>query len=186
MSCRNPFTEMQLLLRECFCSKCEEGNLLYPHKSGRSEEVMTKVKIGVRNRRSRSTARASTGGIKVVSTSNAPKAVGPYSQGIRAGGFVFCAGTWGFDPKLERLVEGGVGAQTRQTLRNIGAVLEAAGSSLSRVVKATIMLHDWKYFPEMNEAFAEFFPENPPARSTVVGPRWPEGSLVAIEAIALA
>lgn len=121
-----------------------------------------------------------------ISTPRAPAPVGPYSQAARAGGFVFCAGHGGFDPATNRIVEGGVGAQTRQALRNLGAVLEAAGSSLAHVVKVTVFLHDWKYFKEMNEAYAEFFGERPPARSTVQGARWPEGSLVAIECIALA
>jgi 2-iminobutanoate/2-iminopropanoate deaminase len=121
----------------------------------------------------------------VVSTPNAPPSVGPYSQATRAGNFVFCAGQAAFDPKTGRLVEGGIREQTAQSLRNLGAILEAAGSDLSRIVKVTIFLHDWKYFQEMNETFAEFFRERPPARSTAQGERWPEGSLVAIEAIAL-
>ena len=124
--------------------------------------------------------------IEVISSPDAPRSVGPYSQATRAGGFIFCAGQAGFDPKTGRLVEGGIREQTRQVLRNLDAVLKAAGSDLSRVVKVTVFLHDWKYFPEMNEAFAEFFPAEPPSRSTVQGERWPEGSLVAMEAIALA
>jgi 2-iminobutanoate/2-iminopropanoate deaminase len=124
--------------------------------------------------------------IEAISTANAPKAMGPYSQATRAGGFIFCAGQGGFDPSTGRLVDGGVKEQTRQVFRNLGAVLEAAGSDLSRVVKVTVFLHDWKYFKDMNDAYAEFFPNSPPARSTVQGERWPEGSLVAIEAIALA
>ena len=124
--------------------------------------------------------------IEVISSPDAPRSVGPYSQATRAGGFIFCAGQAGFDPKTGRLVEGGIREQTRQVLRNLDAVLKAAGSDLSRVVKVTVFLHDWKYFAEMNEAFAEFFPAEPPSRSTVQGERWPEGSLVAIEAIALA
>jgi len=124
--------------------------------------------------------------IEVISSPDAPRSVGPYSQATRAGGFIFCAGQAGFDPKTGRLVEGGIREQTRQVLRNLDVVLKAAGSDLSRVVKVTVFLHDWKYFPEMNEAFAEFFPAEPPSRSTVQGERWPEGSLVAMEAIALA
>lgn len=124
--------------------------------------------------------------IEVISSPEAPKSVGPYSQATRAGDFIFCAGQAGFDPKSGRIVDGGIGEQTRQVLRNLSAVLEAAGSGLDRVVKVTVFLHDWKYFAEMNETYAEFFPEQPPARSTVQGARWPEGSLVAIEAIALA
>lgn len=122
----------------------------------------------------------------VIATSAAPQSVGPYSQATRAGGFIFCAGQGAFDPATGRLVEGGIKEQTRQVLRNLQAVLQAAGSGLDRVVKVTVFLSDWKYFKEMNEAFAEFFSsEHPPARSTVQGDRWPEGSLVAIEAIAL-
>jgi 2-iminobutanoate/2-iminopropanoate deaminase len=124
--------------------------------------------------------------LEVVSTPEASLPVGPYSQAVKAGGFVFCAGHGGFDPKSGRLVEGGVANQTRQALCNLEAVLKAAGSGLDRVVKVTVMLHDWKYFREMNDAYGAFFGDRPPARSTVQGARWPEGSLVAIDAIALA
>jgi 2-iminobutanoate/2-iminopropanoate deaminase len=124
--------------------------------------------------------------IDIISTPNAPRSVGPYSQATRAGGFIFCAGQGGFDPKTGRLIEGGIREQTRQVLRNLSAILDAAGSGLHRVVKVTVFLHDWEYFKEMNEVFAEFFADKPPARSTVQGARWPEGSLVAMEAIALA
>ena len=123
--------------------------------------------------------------IEIVSTTNAPKAVGPYSQATRANGFVFCSGQGAVDPATGRLAEGGIRAQTAQVLRNLSAVLEAAGTNLGRVVKVTVFLHDWKYFKEMNEVFAEFFPEKPPARSTVQGARWPDGALVVMEAIAL-
>lgn len=123
--------------------------------------------------------------IRVISSADAPKAVGPYSQAIRAGDFIFCSGQAGFDPATGKIVEGGIRAQTAQVLRNLDTVLKAAGSGLNRVVKVTVFLHDWKYFTEMNETYAEFFKENPPARSTVKGERWPEGSLVAMEAIAV-
>ena len=125
--------------------------------------------------------------IEVISTSKAPISVGPYSQATRAGGFIFCAGQGAFDPTTGHLVAGGVKEQTRQVLRNLQSVLEAGGSGLDRVVKVTVFLSDWKYFKEMNEAYAEFFgTDHPPARSTVQGDRWPEGHLVAMEAIALA
>jgi 2-iminobutanoate/2-iminopropanoate deaminase len=125
--------------------------------------------------------------IAVISTNKAPSSVGPYSQAIRAGGFLFCAGQAAFDPATGRLVEGGIKVQTRQVLRNLQAVLKAGGSGLDRVEKVTVFLSDWKYFKEMNEAYAEFFgTDHPPARSTVQGDRWPEGSLIAMEAIALA
>jgi 2-iminobutanoate/2-iminopropanoate deaminase len=123
--------------------------------------------------------------IRVISSADAPKAVGPYSQAIRAGDFIFCSGQAGFDPATGKIVEGGIRAQTAQVLRNLDTVLKAAGSGLNRVVKVTVFLHDWKYFTEMNETYAEFFKENPPTRSTVKGERWPEGSLVAMEAIAV-
>lgn len=124
--------------------------------------------------------------IKTISSPDAPKAVGLYSHATRAGDFIFCAGQAGFDPKTGRIVEGGIRAQTAQVLRNLSAVLEAAGSDLSRVVKVTVFLHDWKYLKEMNEIYAVIFGENPPAGSTAQGERWPEGSLITIEAIALA
>jgi 2-iminobutanoate/2-iminopropanoate deaminase len=124
--------------------------------------------------------------IEIISSPDAPKAFGPYSQAIRAGGFIFCAGQGAVDPATGKLVEGGIKEQTRQVFRNLGAVLKAADSDLNRVVKVTVFLHDWKYFSEMNEVFGEVFTRNPPARSTVQGARWPEGSLVSIEAIAFA
>lgn len=108
-----------------------------------------------------------------------------HSEAIRAGDFIFCSGQAGFDPATGKIVEGGIRAQTAQVLRNLDTVLKAAGSSLNRVVKVTVFIHDWNYFKEMNETYAEFFKVNPPARSTVKGERWPEGSLVAMEAIAV-
>jgi 2-iminobutanoate/2-iminopropanoate deaminase len=123
--------------------------------------------------------------IHVITSPDAPKAVGPYSQAIRAGDFIFCSGQAGFDPTTGKIVDGGIRAQTAQVLRNLDTVLKAAGSGLNRVVKVTVFLHDWAYFKEMNETYAEFFKENAPARSTVEGERWPEGSLVAMEAIAV-
>jgi len=123
---------------------------------------------------------------EVIATDRAPKSVGPYSQAIRAGDFVFVAGQTAFDPATGKLVEGGIKEQTIQVLKNIQHILEAAGTKLNRVVKVTVFLSDWKYFKEMNEAYADFFPVNPPARSTVQGERWPEGHLLAIEVIALA
>lgn len=123
---------------------------------------------------------------EVIATKSAPVSVGPFSQGTRARGFIFCSGQGAFDPATGQLVPGGIKEQTRRVLRNIEAVLAAGGSDLSRVVKVTVFLSDWKYFKDMNEAYAEFFrSDRAPARSTVQGDRWPEGHLVAMEAIAL-
>jgi 2-iminobutanoate/2-iminopropanoate deaminase len=123
--------------------------------------------------------------IEPISSPGSPQPIGPYSHAVRAGGFIFCSGMAGFDPQTGRIVEGGIRAQTAQVLRNLSVVLAEAGCDLSRVVKVTVFLHDWKYFKEMNETYAEFFSVNPPARSTAQGDRWPDGALVAIEAIAL-
>ena len=123
----------------------------------------------------------------VVSTGKAPKAIGPYSQGIKAGDFVFTAGQAGVDPATGKLVEGGIAEQTRQVLKNIQAILEAAGTSLDRVVKVGVFLQDMADFQAMNAVYAEFFPpdKNPPARTTVQAARLPLGALVEIDAIAL-
>jgi 2-iminobutanoate/2-iminopropanoate deaminase len=111
--------------------------------------------------------------------------MGPYSQATRAGQFIFCAGQGGVDPITGKLVEGGIRGQTVQAIHNLQAILEAAGSDLSHVVMVTVMLHDWAYFEEMNAVFQELFGQKAPARSTIRGERWPEGSLVAMNAIAV-
>jgi 2-iminobutanoate/2-iminopropanoate deaminase len=111
--------------------------------------------------------------------------MGPYSQATRAGQFIFCAGQGGVDPATGKLVVGGIREQSRQTVRNLQSILEAAGSDLAHVVMVTVLLHDWKYFEGMNEVFAESFGQSPPARSTIRGERWPEGALVAMSAIAV-
>ncbi|MCD6552513.1 MAG: RidA family protein [Anaerolineae bacterium] len=122
---------------------------------------------------------------EVISTSKAPAAVGPYSQAIRVGNLVFTAGQIAIDPAQGRLIEGDVAAQTRQVLTNLSAVLEAAGSALSQVVKTTVFLQDIGDFAAMNAVYAEFFPEKPPARSAVQVAALPLGALVEIEAVAL-
>ncbi len=122
---------------------------------------------------------------QVVTTDQAPAAVGPYSQGIRAGDFVFTAGQLGIDPQTGRFVEGGVEAQARQALTNLKAVLEAAGSSLDRVVKVTVFLQDINDFKAVNGVYAQFFTHDPPARSAVQVAALPLGGLVEIEAIAV-
>lgn len=123
--------------------------------------------------------------IEIVSTSNAPAGMGPYSQATRAGPFIFCAGQGGTDPTSGKLVEGGIREQTRQTILNLQAILEAGGSDLAHVAMVTVLLHDWKYFEGMNEVFEEFFGHAPPARSTIHGERRPEGALVAMSPIAV-
>lgn len=120
----------------------------------------------------------------VIHTEYAPAAIGPYSQGIVAGNLVFTAGQTGVDPETRKLVDGGIKEQTRRTIQNIEAVLEVAGSSLDRVVKTTVFLQDLNDFAAMNEVYAEFFPENQPARSTVQVAKLPLGALVEIETIA--
>lgn len=122
----------------------------------------------------------------VISTELAPKAIGPYSQGIRVGDLIYTAGQAAVDPAVGKLIEGDIGAQTRRTLQNISAILDAAGTSLSKVVKTTVFLTDMTNFRAMNEVYAEFFPEHPPARSTVAVAGLPLGALVEIECIALA
>jgi len=124
-------------------------------------------------------------GKKIVQTDKAPKAIGPYSQAICIEGLVFSAGQIGLDPSTGELVPGGVEAQTRQVLTNLKNVLAAAGSDLNFVVKTTVFLKDMNDFPKMNAVYAEFFPENPPARSTVAVSALPKGALVEIEAVAL-
>ncbi len=120
---------------------------------------------------------------QVVHTDAAPAAIGPYSQAIRAGDFVYTAGQIGIDPATGQLVEG-IAAQTRQALRNLQAVLEAAGASLDQVVKTTVFLHDIGDFGAMNAVYAEFFAGEPPARSAVQAAALPKGALVEIEAVA--
>ncbi len=122
---------------------------------------------------------------RVVATDQAPRAIGPYSQAIRSGDFIFCAGQAALDPSTGKLIEGGIQEQTRRVLRNLSAVLEAAGSSLSRVVKTTVFLTNLDDFQSMNSVYAEFFPSDQPARSTVQVSRLPAGAVVEIEAIAV-
>src|SRR5574341_1124887 len=124
-------------------------------------------------------------GKKIISTEKAPKAIGPYSQAIRIENLVFTAGQVGLDPATMELVEGGVEPQTRQVLTNLKHVLETADSGLNFVVKTTVYLTDLRDFPNVNTIYAEFFPENPPARSTVQVAALPKGALVEIECIAL-
>ena len=126
-----------------------------------------------------------TEGKKIVSTEKAPKAIGPYSQAIRIDNLVFTAGQVGLNPATMEIVEGGVEAQARQVLTNLKNVLEAADSGLNFVVKTTVFLQSMSDFAAMNGVYQEFFPENPPARSTVAVAGLPKGALVEIECVAL-
>lgn len=122
---------------------------------------------------------------KIIQTEKAPKAIGPYSQAVQIANLIFTAGQIGLDPQTGELVGADIESQTRQVLTNLKNILEAAGSSLSHVVKTTVFLQDMSEFPRMNAVYAEFFPQNPPARSTVAVAALPRGARVEIEAIAL-
>jgi 2-iminobutanoate/2-iminopropanoate deaminase len=122
----------------------------------------------------------------VVHTDNAPKALGPYSQGIIAAGFVYCAGQGGIDPQSGQIVAGGVEPETRQVWNNLKAVLEAAGSSLANVVKVNVYMTDLSQFSQMNAIYAEYFPETKPARTTVQVAALPRNLLVEIDCVAVA
>ena len=126
-----------------------------------------------------------TEGKKIVSTDKAPKAIGPYSQAIRTENLVFSAGQIGLDPVTMEMVEGGIQTQTRQVLTNLQHVLEIADSGLNFIVKTTVFPQDMSDFADMNSVYAEFFPENPPARSTVQVAALPKNALVEIECVAL-
>jgi 2-iminobutanoate/2-iminopropanoate deaminase len=121
-----------------------------------------------------------------ISTDKAPKAIGPYEQAIKANGLVYTAGQIPIDPKTGNFVEGGIAAQTQQVLENLRAVLEAAGSSLDRVVKATVFLANMADFTLMNETYAEYLGKAKPARSTVAVAELPRGALVEIDLVAVA
>ena len=122
---------------------------------------------------------------KSISTGNAPQAIGPYAQAILANGFIYTAGQIPLDPKTGNLVPGGVKEQTRQVLENLKAVLEAAGSSMSQVVKATVFLKSISDFGAMNEIYAEYFGETRPARSTVAVAELPRNALIEVDLVAL-
>ena len=122
---------------------------------------------------------------KVVSSPSAPAAAGPYSHAIVANGFVFTAGQVGLDPATGQLAEGGIEAQARQALQNVKAVLESAGTTLDNVVKVNVYLKNMDDFATMNEVYATFFYQSPPARTTVEVARLPIGALIEIEMVAL-
>ena len=123
---------------------------------------------------------------ETISTDNAPGAIGPYSQAVKTGNMVFCSGQIPIDPATGEFVSGDVAEQTRQVLKNLSAVLEAAGTDLNNVVKTTVFLADMNDFTAMNEVYAEFFSENKPARATVQAARLPRDARVEIDCIAVA
>lgn len=120
---------------------------------------------------------------EVLIADKAPKALGPYSLGIRSQDLVFVSGTIGVDAATGKIVEGGIEAETRQALLNLGNILEAGGSDLSNVLKTTVFMLDLNEFQKMNAVYAEFFPQDPPARSTIQVAGLPGGALVEIEAV---
>ena len=120
----------------------------------------------------------------VISTTNAPAAIGPYSQGIQACNLVITSGQLPVDPATGAFAEGGIAGQTRQSLLNVQAILAEAGLTMENIIKTTVFLNDMNDFAAMNEVYASFFPGNPPARSAVEVARLPKDALVEIEAIA--
>ncbi len=122
--------------------------------------------------------------LKTINSSQAPAAIGPYSQAVIAGNFVFCSGQLGIDPQTNQLVDG-IGPQTKQVLTNLTKVLQAAGSSLTKVVKTTIYLKDLNDFAVVNQIYAQFFPNHKPSRATIQVAALPKNALIEIEAIAL-
>ena len=121
---------------------------------------------------------------QIITTTKAPAAIGPYSQAVKAGDFIFCSGQIALTCQGE-LIQGDIKAQTRQAVKNLKAVLEAGGSSLAQIVKTTVYLSNIQNFAEFNQAYAEFFKDNPPARATVESPHLPKNVLVEIDAIAV-
>ncbi len=121
---------------------------------------------------------------KIIKTEKAPEAIGPYSQAIVAGDFVFTAGQIALIPETGKVVDGGVREQTRQTLENLKAILEASGSNIASVVKTTVYLTQPDHFAPMNEVYAQCFNAQPPARTTVFISALPKGALVEIDAVA--
>ena len=122
---------------------------------------------------------------EIVSTENAPGAIGPYSQAIKTGGLVFCSGQIPIDPATGNFVSDDIAGQTEQVLKNLSAVLEAAGSNLGGVVKTTVFLADMNDFAAMNEVYGKYFSENKPARATVQAARLPRDARVEIDCIAV-
>ena len=122
---------------------------------------------------------------EIISTKDAPQAIGPYSQAVKANGFIFTSGQIAIDPTTQQVITGDVGAQTDRVLRNLSEILEAAGSGLGKVVRATVYLKNMSDFTAMNEVYGKYFSSSPPARSTVEAARLPKDVLVEIDVVAL-
>jgi 2-iminobutanoate/2-iminopropanoate deaminase len=122
---------------------------------------------------------------EIISTKDAPQAIGPYSQAVKANGFIFTSGQIAIDPATQQVVAGDVAAQTERVLRNLSEILEAAGSGLGKVVRATVFLKNMNDFAAMNQVYGKYFSSAPPARSTVEVARLPKDVLVEIDVIAL-
>jgi 2-iminobutanoate/2-iminopropanoate deaminase len=122
---------------------------------------------------------------RIIQTAQAPQAIGPYSQAVEANGLIFASGQIPIDPVTGQFVQGGIAEQTERVLKNLAAVLEAAGSGLDRIVKTTVFLASMEEFASMNEVYGRFFAADPPARATVQAARLPRDARVEIEAIAL-
>ena len=122
---------------------------------------------------------------RIIQTAQAPQAIGPYSQAVEANGLIFASGQIPIDPMTGQFVQGGIAEQTERVLKNLAAVLEAAGSGLDRIVKTTVFLASMEEFALMNEVYGRFFDADPPARATVEAARLPRDARVEIEAIAL-
>ncbi|MCU1296418.1 MAG: endoribonuclease [Acidobacteriaceae bacterium] len=122
---------------------------------------------------------------EVVSTKDAPQAIGPYSQAVKANGFVFVSGQVAIDPATQQVISGDVAAQTDRVLKNVSEILEASGSGLGKVVRSTVFLKNMSEFTAMNEVYGKYFSSAPPARSTVEVSRLPKDVLVEIDVIAL-
>lgn len=122
---------------------------------------------------------------EIIATENAPGAIGPYSQAVKTGNLVFCSGQIPIDPKTGEFISDDVAEQTEQVLKNLSAVLTAAGTNLNNVVKTTVFLADMSDFTAMNEVYSKFFSENKPARATVQAARLPKDARVEIECIAV-
>lgn len=121
---------------------------------------------------------------KIINSPNAPGAIGPYSHSVRFGNLLFISGQLGINPAEGKMVEGGVEAQTLQAMKNLSAILESADSSLKQILKTTLFIKNMDDFPKINKIYGEFFPDEPPARSTLEVARLPLGALFEIEAVA--